>query len=180
MIAAPAMLVEVLLTRDNMNPVIIGTASMVFMLGWLCTNLWMQQVQAAGTGLAGRIVLGIQFVGLLLAFLFGLFEATAWLGEEHPLFIITDMAWPLSMVFMLVVGGFIVAAKRLQGWRRFVPVLAPLWLVIALALGNTAESAMIGFAYAAVTWFLMGYTVWEGPAALKQPVTVVEAHAAAG
>lgn len=181
MIGAPAMLVEVILTynQPEPDPVIVGVASMVFMLGWLCANMGMQQMQAAGTGLAGKIVLRIQWVGLLLAFFFGLFEATGWPGESHPLFIIADLCWPLSMVFMLVVGGFVLAAKRLQGWRRFVPILCPPWLVLALALGNTPQAALIGFGYATVTWLLLGYIVWEGPAALEKRVNVIEANAPA-
>jgi hypothetical protein len=162
MICAPAMLVEVLLNGNNQNPLITGVASMVFMAGWLCANMGMQQLHAAGRRYGGRTVLRIQWVGLLLAFLFGLFEATGWIGEENPLFLITDMAWPLSMLFMFVVGGYVIIAKRLPGWRRFVPMLCPVWLLLTIALGDNQQAALIGFGYAAVAWIALGYVVWAG------------------
>ena len=76
----------------------------------------------------------IQLVGLVLAFLFGFFEATGLLGSESLVFNVTDAAWPLSMLWMIVVGVTVIAAKRLSGWQRFVPLLCPLWLPIAITL----------------------------------------------
>jgi hypothetical protein len=43
-------------------------------------------------------VLLIQFVGLLLTFLFGFFEATEILDENNLVFIVTDASWSLTMV----------------------------------------------------------------------------------
>lgn len=73
-----------------------------------------------------------------------------------------DAAWPLSMVWMLLpVGITVIAAKRLTGWRRFVPILCPLWLPIALA-GEAAlgdAGGFVGLIYSAVLWLLLGYVV---------------------
>src|SRR3712207_2455959 len=104
MICAPALLIEGLLLRGQENAPITGIASMIFMTGWICSNIGMWRLRATGTDNWGRAVLLIQLVGLLLAFLFGLFEATGLLGNESFIFNVTDAAWPLSMLWMIVMG----------------------------------------------------------------------------
>jgi hypothetical protein len=175
MICAPALLVEAIITGGRENPLVTGIASMVFMAGWICSNTAMRRTQAAGTGKWGRAVLLIQLVGLVLAFLFGFFEATGLLGRESIVFNITDAAWPLSMLWMVVVGITVIVAKRLSGWKRFVPLLCPFWLPIALvvsiAFGDTTGS-IVGFGYAAVLWLLLGYIVRndsQQPAPTREP-----------
>lgn len=164
MICAPALLVEELLRQGQENAVITGIASMVFMAGWICSNTGMRQMRAAGTGKWGRAVLQIQLVGLVLAFMFGLFETTGLLGRESIIFNITDAAWPLSMLWMLVVGIAVIRANRLSGWQRFVPLLCPFWLLIAIvgsmAHGDTA-GGFLGVGYAAILWGLLGYIVLD-------------------
>ena len=161
MICAPALLIEGLLLRGQENASITGIASMIFMAGWICSNIGMWRMRATGTGKWGRAVLIIQLVGLVLAFIFGFFEATRLLGRESIIFNITDAAWPLSMLWMIVVGITVIRAKRFSGWWRFVSLLCPFWLVIAIvgdiALGATG--GFIGVGYAAVLWALLGYVV---------------------
>jgi hypothetical protein len=161
-ICAPALLIEELLLRGQENALITGIASMVFMAGWICSNIGMWRMRATGTGKWGCAVLLVQLVGLGLAFLFGLFEATGLLGRESIVFNVTDAAWPLSMLWMIVVGVSVIVAKRLSGWQRFVPLLCPLWLAIAImlsiAFGDTVGGT-VGFGYAAVVWALLGYVV---------------------
>jgi hypothetical protein len=165
MICAPALLVEELLRQGQENAVITGIASMVFMAGWICSNTGMQRMRAAGTGKWGRAALLIQLVGLVLAFMFGFFEATGLLGRSSIIFNITDAAWPLSMLWMLVVGITVIRANRLSGWQRFIPLLCPLWLLIAIvgsmAFGDTV-GGIVGFGYAAALWALLGYVVRGG------------------
>lgn len=175
MICAPALLIEGLLLRGQESAAITGIASMVFMAGWICSNTGMRRMEATGTGTWGRAVLLIQLVGLMLAFAFGFFEATGLLGRESTVFNLTDAAWPLSMLWMVVVGITVLRAKRLSGWQRFVPLLCPLWLLItivaSIAFGDTAGSIM-GFGYAAVLWALLGYVVARSES--RQPVSTTE------
>lgn len=122
-------------------------------------------MQAAGAGKWGRAVLLIQLVGLVLAFAFGFFEATGLLSRESIIFNVTDVAWPLSMLWMLVVGGVVIRANRLPGWQRSVPLLCPFWLLVAIlgsmAFGDAA-GGFLGFGYATVLWILLGYIVFDG------------------
>ncbi len=118
-------------------------------------------MRATGNGTWGRAVLIIQLVGLILAFLFGFVEATGLLDENDVVFNVLDAAWPLSMLWMLVVGITVIVARRLSGWQRFVPLLCPFWLPIALFLAAAFGewAGLIGLAYAAVLWGLLGYIV---------------------
>jgi hypothetical protein len=69
------------------------------------------------------------------------------------------------MLWMLVVGISVIVAKRLDGWQRFIPILCPFWLLIAIpgsmVLGDRA-GGFLGFGYAALLWALLGYTVRDG------------------
>ena len=165
MICAPAMLGFMLGGEEN--ALITGIASMVFMAGWICSNIGMQRMRATGTCTWGRAVLVIQLVGLVLAFIFGFIEATALLDENNIIWVVTDLAWPLSMLWMVVVGVTVIVAKQLSGWQRFVPVLCPVWLPLA-ALGESFADAGgvaglgVGLGYSAVLWFLLGYVVYSG------------------
>ena len=161
MVCAPAMLVDELLRFGEANALITGIASMVFMAGWICSNIGMQRMRATGAGIWGRAVLLVQLVGLILAFLFGFIEATGLLDENSIIFAVTDAAWPLSMLWMLVVGLSTLVAKRISGWQRFVPLLCPLWLPIAIIGGQALGEmgAVIGVGYSAVLWGLLGYIV---------------------
>ena len=164
MICAPALLIEGLLVRGGDNAVITGIASMVFMVGWICSNIGMQRMRATGIGGWGHAVLIIQLVGLVLAFLFGFFEATGLLGRDDLAFNVMDAAWPLSMAWMLVVGITAAVAGRMPGWRRFAPLLCGLWLPLGIplqtVLGEGTGSIMFGVS--AVLWLLLGYTVRGG------------------
>ena len=157
-ICAPALLVEGFLMPGEEDPLVVGIASMVFMAGWICSNTVMRRERLAGTNLWGRAILWVQLAGLVMAFCFGFIEATGLLPDTNPVFVATDAAWPLSMLWMLVVGVAVILAKRMEGWRRFVPILCPLWLFIALGLmaafGTWGEH--VGVAWSAVFWGLLG------------------------
>jgi hypothetical protein len=167
MICAPALLIEALIDPIDPNPLTIGIASFVFMLGWLCTNIAMQQMQAIGTGLAAKIVLRVQMVGVTLAMIFGVIEAGQLLPDDNIIFIITDLCWPLSMLFMLVVGIMAIRANRWAGWQRFMPLICGLWLPGSMLIriiggeGQTMElvSTFIGFGWTAVAWFVLALIV---------------------
>ena len=176
MICAPALLIEGLLLGGQENASITGIASMIFMAGWICSNIGMWRMRATGTGKWAYAVLLIQLVGLVLAFIFGFIEATALLDENNVVFILTNAAWPLSMLWMILVGITVIRAKRLSGWQRFVPLLCPFWLVFAIAgsaVFGDAAGGIVGFGYAAVLWGLQGYLVLSNsqqPAPTPRPV----------
>lgn len=166
MICAPALMIEGLINQPD-NNLVIGLASSIFMIGWFCINIAMQRMQAIGTGMAAKIVLRVQQFGIVMAFLFGVIEAFALLPDDNLFFILTDMCWPLSMVFMIVVGIMAIRVKRWMGWQRFIPLLCAAWLPVAIVMGIFAAgnptweyiSGVVGFGWTAVTWFILALIV---------------------
>jgi hypothetical protein len=169
MICAPALLVELLLPAPlSGSPVTMGIASSIFMAGWICSNIGMRRMRATGNSLWGKLVLNIQLVGLVLACLFGIFEATQIVDPNSIAFLVTDLCWPGSMLFMLVVGIATLVAGRLRGWRRFVPLLWGLALPLGIlfsVLGVIGLESKLGAAFffgqLAVYGILLGYIVRE-------------------
>lgn len=167
MISAPAMLISVIIAPNGDNHVAMGIASLVFMAGWLASNLGMQKMQALGTGLWAKIVLRVQMVGILLAAIFGILEATQIVPDDNIFFIVTDLCWPLSMLFMIVVGIMTIRANRWAGWQRFVPLICALWLPVAMAIGIAGGenlsmqqlSVYVGFSWTTIAWFVLALIV---------------------
>jgi hypothetical protein len=175
MICAPAMLVEALIPGGNEIPIVVGTASMVFMAGAFAGLLGLWRAEATGRSLWGRGVLALQLLLVALAFLFGLFEATGLVPETSPLFVVTDMAWPLSMLTWNLVSITAAVAGRLPGWRRFallpMGLALPLTIVLGAVTGAGMQGQLIGLVFFAMLmafWALMGLVVRqsaEAPAA---------------
>lgn len=172
MICAPAMLVEALIPGGNEQPIVVGTASMVFMAGAFAGLLGLWRAAATGTGWWGRGVLGLQLLLVALAFLFGLFEATGLVAEESPLFLATDLAWPLSMLTWNLVSITAAAVGRLPGWRRFallpMGLALPITIALGAALGEGMQGDLIGlifFGMLALFWGLMGFVVRQSEGA---------------
>lgn len=168
MVCAPAMLLEVLIPNGKENNLIVGTASFIFMIGSLCSQIALWRLGASGRGIWGRIAQGFQIVLVILAALFGLFEASALLSEENPLFIIADAAWPLSMLWMLVLGITIAVRGVLTSWRRFIVAICglalPSSIILSVVSGTEMNSTLIGiffFALLGVCWFLLGLAIWQ-------------------
>jgi hypothetical protein len=177
MVCAPALLVGVLLIGSDQSPLITGIASMIFMLGSFCSLVGLWRGAATGTRWWGRMALGIQLALVLMAFLFGLFEATGILDESSIIWTVTDLAWPLSMVFMLIVGIAAAIARRLPAPQRFVPLLCgfafPLSILVVMVLGMAMDDTAAGvifFSMTTVFWGLLGLTVQQSEAATKAAV----------
>lgn len=166
MICAPAMLVGILLTQGSENSLITGIVSFLFMFGSLCTQLVLWQIAASGRGIWGRIAQGFQIVLVFFGMLFGIFEASQLLHDENILFVITDISWPLSMVWMLILGITIAIRGTLKGYARFAPMICGLAFPATIVLAGLTQSPMnsgfipfVFFGMLAVFWFLMALTL---------------------
>lgn len=174
MVCAPAMLLEVLIPGGKENNLIVGMASLIFMIGSLCSQIALWRLGASGRGIWGRIAQGMQIVLVTLAALFGVFEATALFGDDNPLFIITDIAWPISMLWMLILGITIAVRGGLTGWRRFIVAICglalPSSIILSVVTGSDMTSTLIGiffFGLLAICWFLLGLAIFQTAAEPK-------------
>jgi hypothetical protein len=162
-ITSPMLLIASLLfditNRDPRGEAI----TLLFVVGWMCSLAALWHFKATGSGVGGKLVLLIEAVGLVLAFgnqVYGIIGQT---DESNVLFVITDIAWPLSVTFMLVIGIATIRAQVLSGWLRFTPLLcgfAFLLMIVALGmLGIDPLKTNIFPLYTALTWGLMAYAI---------------------
>jgi hypothetical protein len=166
MVFSPFFLVMITSDTDGQgNLVRVGAfAGLLFTIGWFCNVLGLLQLRATGKRLPGKILLGVELVGVTLAAIFQVFEFTGF-GEGTIFFTITDIAWPLSMVTLLIIGITIAIIGGLRGAARFVPILAPIWLplniVVTMTVGRDAALIVSGIV-ATLGWVLTGYVIFQG------------------
>jgi len=111
----------------------------------------------------GGVAIGPAGVGLALAASQQLLDLAALPALSDTTFYrIADAAWPLSVLFMLVVGGVTAARREWAGWQRWTPLLCgfavPI-LMTAMALGNIKALGLAFGVYTTAAWWLLGYAV---------------------
>lgn len=150
----------------------------VFLVGWACSLVGLRSVRGTGAGPAGAVLLALQLVGLALAATQQVYDFVYVHPAYTPFYRICDMAWPISVLFMIVPGVFALAARRLAGWRRWTPLLCGIGLPLLIGLmplagKHVAEGAFS--AWTAVTWALLAWavrtTTAEAPAGARAPDT---------
>ena len=151
--------------RDGDSNRLGAALGLVFALGWFASILGLRILDAAGRRQPARVLLGIQLVAVALANVFQVYEFVA-PGSTSALYTIIDIVgWPLDMVLLLITGIAVIVARVFEGWLRFVPLFAALWLPLAIVelpvLGPTVGGA-VGGLHTAIGWFLLGYAVYRG------------------
>ncbi len=143
-----------------------GFLELFYLGGWISSVIGLGMLQATGRGKAGKIILGLQLLGLTLATIFSLFNIfLPDLNPDSVIFQITDLAWPLSHTFMLVVGSAALITKRLSGWTRFAPLacgLAVPLLMAVMMIGGEQVALLFFGPYTWVMFTLLGYAVRNG------------------
>jgi hypothetical protein len=144
---------------------------LIFVLGWICSTLGLRLLRATGQGTGGKVLFLIQLTGLLLAasqqvreLIFTHPEANGWV------FFVADMAWPFSMLLMLVVGGFILRARVWRGWRRLPALLCGSALPVSLATSAIAGREIGGVLFGVTTliaFMSLGHAVRTGQRAAR-------------
>ena len=163
---SPCFLLMITTTGDPQHSLFrLGSfAGLLFTIGWFSNVLGLLQLRATGKRLPGKILLGVELVGVTLAAIFQVFEFTGF-GQGTVFHTITDIAWPLSMLTLLIIGIAIAIIGGLRGAARFVPIIAPIWLPLSIlagiALGEQASLIISGIV-ATLGWFLTGYVIFQG------------------
>ena len=169
MMASPFLFLQMAVGNkaNDYNTSLGGLFDLVYITGWMCSIAGLQRMQAMGTKKSGNVLLQVQ-----LAFLF---LANIWNGwvifnphNKSTLFFILDMCWPLSNVCLLAIGILTAITGRIRGWRRYITLMAGLWLPVAFGsltlLGRNDSSLYLAGIYSTVAWFLLGLMVFTSPA----------------
>jgi hypothetical protein len=141
-----------------------AVVGLLFSIGWLSNVVGLHVLNAAGKRLGSKVLMGVAITGVVLANVFQVYEAIA-PGSDSVLYAITDIAWPLSMLLLLIIGIVMIFARVFEGWLRFTPLFAALWLPlggVAMAIGGDAAGMIYGGIHMTIGWFLMGYAIRRG------------------
>lgn len=171
MLASPALLIEMLLFAfdyqgNDRNGRIVGLLGIIYLAGWACSLIGMRRLKVLGGNLLGHILFFVQLAGVSLAATQSVME----IADPNPanpnlLFRISDAAWPLSHLFMIIVGIYVLASGRWRGWRRVTPLLCGLALLLlfTLFMFGAKETATLVFGMAtAIAFMLLGNAVRTG------------------
>ena len=165
MLASPMMLAEMLIFgfKQHGSNRVIGVLGVIYIVGWICSAVGMRRSRVTGDNALSKGVFVLQFVGLLLAFLWSLQEIIySGIDMSGVFYRVTDAAWPLSHLLMLPVGIVTLRAGVWEGWRRFAPLLVGLALPVAIAASLVAGGAWMGIVFGIMTtagFFALGYAV---------------------
>jgi hypothetical protein len=140
-----------------------GAMELLYLFGWMSSIVGLVRLNATGRNVGGMLILGIQLVALTLAAAESVLIATVPTPDQSTLFYqVTDIAWPFSHTFMLVVGIAVLLAQVLPGWQRVAPLLCglvlPLSFVAAMLAGDFALRVVFAVG-TAVTFALLGWAV---------------------
>lgn len=154
---------------DTIKPTRLNAMlGLFFVIGWGSSASGLRRLRATGPGAAGLILLVVQLTGLGLAASQQVQDFVHTNAPPDTLFYrICDAAWPLGVLFMLVVGAFTLRARVLTGWRRWTPLLCGLALPLLFAVGGTIgeHTAILFFGlYTFAAWALLGAAVRSGAA----------------
>lgn len=162
LLCSPAFLVAWFLGGfDNPNPPRpIVLCQLLFLVGWFCSILAMLRLSATGQGSA-RYLLWVQLGGISLASTQELQDLLLPAPERAGiLYRAGDAAWPLSVLFMLVVGIATARAGVFKGWRRFAPIFCGLALPLSLITAALAGRQAMGPAFGVMTTAAWGALAW--------------------
>lgn len=165
LLGSPMLLIEYALYRFEQHDTtqLVAVLSLLYTIGWICSMIGMYRLRATGHHLIGRGIIAVQIVLLALAALWALLYIPDATPNQGSIFYqVTDVAWPLSHVFMLVTGIAAAVAGVFKGWHRYAALLAGLSLIgsilVSLIAGETAGS--VWFAVVTALGFgLLGYAV---------------------
>ena len=123
---------------DNTNTIFIGIVGSIYIAGWMCSAIGLRRARVTGSGSGSLAIFVVQMVGLALAGIWSLNEIFHFaVVRDGAAFRFVDAAWPLSHLFMLIVGVAVLRADVWRGWRLAAPFICglalPLFFVFAAA-----------------------------------------------
>lgn len=116
-----------ILTSDS------GIRNFIFITGWTCSVLGLYQLKAMGAKRWQKIIMIIQLVLLCLSNCWNIWEIFA-PDSTSPVYFALSFAWPVMGFFMVITGLVILRAKKLKGWKRYMPLVAGVWFPMTTAI----------------------------------------------
>ena len=160
-LCSPMMLVIGFRSRFEMSPGdrIDAILGLLFLTGWACSIAALWRLRAAGPR---KWPFAVAFTGLTLAALQQIQDYAGRQGAEDWFYRVCDLAWPASVLFLLILGWFTVQSGVLRGWRAWTPVFCgialPVMFIAIASLGTPAALITFGV-HTTIAWALLGFAV---------------------
>ena len=134
----------------------------LFITGWTCSALALYQIKAMGTKRWQKIVMITQLVLLCLSNCWNIWEIFA-PDSSSSIYFAIGFAWPVMGCFMIVTGLVILKARKLSGWKRYMPFIAGLWfpmsVVIYFIFNGSMGSMLVSGISSAIVFILLGLSL---------------------
>ena len=138
-----------------------GVWGIIFISGWMCAVIALKRLRATGDTTFGQILLTVLLISLSIANISNVIQIIV--EKNKPsYFMFFDLFWPLSNIIMLIVGIMVIIAKRLKGWKRYVPLATGMWFPLAMLttlIDNGIVSFLFGGLYSAIAWVLLAIVI---------------------
>ena len=138
-----------------------GIRNIIFMTGWICSVLGLYKLHQPVTR-GQRIVFWVQIILLSLANVWNLIEVFD-PRSTSLIFTVLTFAWPVAGMFMVITAIVIIRANKLQGWKKYIPLLASFWfpqtIVLYLAQQGTFLHLILTGIYSAISFGLLGFSL---------------------
>lgn len=135
-----------------------GFWGFMYITGWTFSMIALKKINATGDGRWGRGLMWLILVTLCIANLSNIYQ-WAVPRNKPSFFLYIDLCWPLSNLLMTFVGIAVLRARKVQGWKRYVPLFVAFWLPLSIGslilMGKNDVSMMIGGVYSLVAWVLL-------------------------
>ena len=132
-----------------------------YLVGWACSAVGLRRLRATGRGRGALVVFAIQMLGLALAMCQQPQDQFGRRPLGDAFYFASDMAWPFSHVFMLVVFAAVWRAGVWTGWRRWTPLACGLALPLtfAAAAAKVPNPGVVFSVGTAVSFLALGLAV---------------------
>jgi hypothetical protein len=111
---------------------------LAYLSGWACSVVGMRRLRVTGSGGGARALFVVQLVALALAACQQVQDQLAQRPLGDAFYLVSDLSWPFSHVFMLVIFVAVWRARVWTGWRRWTPLACGLVLPLTLAAAAAA------------------------------------------
>lgn len=141
---------------------IISLTGVFYIGGWIFGAVGMRRLRVTGDRLGGKIVFIIQITLLSFALLYSVMEVFGYSHENGGLiFALADAGYPLSHLFMNVVGIFVFRAKVWQGLPKFAPFLVGIALPVTMSSFWLGYPSFAGYFFGSMTTIGLGAIGWK-------------------
>ena len=160
-LTAPFLCIELVYVDHTtaFTPVATGVLGLIYMIGWMSSVYLLKKLHEHIPG--SQYFFGAQLVFLSLAQVWNILVIIQYEPSSPPYFI-TDVFWPISNVFMLVLGIAIIKWNVLKGFGKYATLLVGLWLpfsLIVIMFAELAVSRWISGIYSLAAWSLLALTL---------------------